>query len=218
MPVHCVCSIGRCVVLGPIHANRQVPVRLFVVFFQSFDGFFRSLAELILKCELFIGLSDFLGYLLVISLLLALDKVAEAAIFLLFLQFFPSVRTECIVHLHTFLLELDERAAALGHQGVFILLRAIVKWLLIEWLHRWRVRTFNSFPLGDFTDLDQPLLRFSFRLEWQTSWYLLDLSFLNRCLKHSTCLDLWPIIEAKQHVLFEFRFVLLLLRRKFPAF
>ena len=85
MPVHCVCSVGRCVVLGPIHANRQVPVRLFVVFFQSFDGFFRSLAELILKRELFVRLSDFLGYLLVISLLLALDKVAEAAIFLLFL-------------------------------------------------------------------------------------------------------------------------------------
>jgi len=55
------------------------------VFFQSFDGFFRSLAELILKRELLVGLSDFLGYLLVISLFLALDKVAEAAIFLLFL-------------------------------------------------------------------------------------------------------------------------------------
>ena len=108
MSIHCVGSVGRCVVLRAIHANRQVPVHLFVVFFQSFDCFFRSLAELILKRELLVGLSDFLGHLLVISLLLALDKVAEAAIFLLFLQFFPGVRTEGIVHLNSFLLELYE--------------------------------------------------------------------------------------------------------------
>ena len=95
------------------------------MFFQGFYRFFGSLTQFFLKSELFVRLSDFVRNFLVISLLLALHEVAETAFLLIFLKFFPGVRTESVIHLDSLLFELDERAAALGHQSFFSLLLAV---------------------------------------------------------------------------------------------
>jgi len=140
---HRVGAVGGRVELRPVHANGQVPLHLLVVFFKSFHRFIRSLAQLLLKSELLIRFPDFFGDLLVVSLLLPLDKIAETVVLLALLQLFPGILGKSVVHLHSFFFELDERAASLSDERLILGLHARGFW------------AFDALSLGDLSDLDQ---------------------------------------------------------------
>jgi hypothetical protein len=84
------------------------------MFFNVYHLSISIVAMLIFKGKLLIRFPDLLGHIILLFFLkLLLDKIAKTIIFLTFLQLFPRVRTESVIHLAPLLLlQLYEGAGA----------------------------------------------------------------------------------------------------------